>query len=167
MTKTSPAKKSRTAKPGAPRRRASRRRAPPALRIVPPVPESLEQNELVQRAVASLGRREAELNDAFERLQGAYKDLGTRFEGKRGETERRLLELFARVRESRAGEAFEDLPERALEEIDELLERVGLVRKTRHLDALEKAKKQGRSAGKRAAQRELKKKQGDESAAEG
>jgi hypothetical protein len=167
MTKTSAAKKSRTASPSAraPRRRTSRK-AQPALRIVPHVPESLEQVELVQRAMASLGRREVELNDAVERLQAAYKDLGNRLESKRGDTERRLLELFARVRESRAGEAFEDLPERALEEVDELLERVGLVRKARHLEALEQAKKQGRAAGKRAARRELKK-HGDESAAEG
>ncbi len=147
------------------RRRASRARKgkkQPQLRLVPKLPERLEQVELLQRAVAELERREGDLNDALERALSSYRELAARLGGwpekTRDEAERRANDLLSRVRDSKAGEAFEDLPERAREELDELLDRIGLMRKAKHEEELAKAKKRAKAAGKRAARKALERK---------
>lgn len=73
----------------------------------------------------------------------------------RDEAERRARELLERLLETKAGETLEQVPERALAELDELLDRVGLMRKSKHEEELAKAKKRAKAAGKRAAKKEL------------
>lgn len=150
--------------PQAKRRRASRSRKgrnAPQLHFVPKLPERFEQVALLKRAVAELEKREGDLNEAFERVQDGYQDLVGRLGGlqekTRGRAGRRVDELFTLVRGSKAGEALEDLPDRAKDELDELLDRVGLMRKQRHEELLEKAKKRAKTAGKRAAKKDLEK----------
>lgn len=152
-TKATP--KKRTAKKAS-KAGARRRKAAPERWLRGRLPPQLERVDLVVRAVE---RGEDEVSAAVERLQAAYHDLLGRFGGleqqARDEAERRVEDILGRVRETRAAGAFEQLPERAVEELDELLDRMGLVRKARFEEELEKAKKRAKSAGRRAALKEL------------
>lgn len=152
--KKSASKKRRTAT-----RRRKAKRALPTVRILPALPERLESVDSIQKLYDQLGRREGELNEALGRLEDTYRDVTGRLgdlEATTRETaEKRLLELLERVRDSRAGELFDQLEGRAQEEADELLERVGLIRLAVHEDKLAKAKKRAKAAGKRAANKEL------------
>jgi hypothetical protein len=159
-TKTTAKKAKKT--PAKRRKKAARRskqRALPTLRLVPRVPERLEDMEMVKQLVTALERREGDLNEAIERLEGAYHDvterLGSLEERTRDGAERRLEDLLGRVRDTRAGEAIEELPDRARDEVDDLLDRLGLMRKTRHEELLGKAKKRAKAAGRRQAKKEL------------
>jgi hypothetical protein len=125
------------------------------------LPAGLERVDLVVKAVE---RGEDEVVAAVERLQGAYQDLAGRVDDleqqARDGAERRVEDIIGRVRETRAGgalEQLEQLPDRAVEELDELLDRMGLVRKAKYDEDLAKAKKRGQAAGRRAAKREMKK----------
>lgn len=162
MAKTTTASKkkknsARSRKPAARRRR--QKRALPTVRLVPPLPERLESVDLMQKLHDQLERQEEGLNAAIGRLEGSYRDLTARLgdlETKTRESaEKRLLELLERARDSRAGELFGELEGRALDEADDLLERVGLMRMAKHEAEVAKAKKRAKAAGKRAAKKDL------------
>lgn len=100
-------------------------------------------------------KKPSDKNDRKAPYRVIVERLGELPEKTRDEAERRASELVSRVRGSRAGEALEELPERAKSELDGLLGRVGLMRLSKHQEALEQAKKRARAAGKRAARKDL------------
>lgn len=155
-------KKTSARKGAGARRRASRKRkqrALPTVRLVPALPERLESVDVMQRLHEGLERREGDLNEALGRLEGSYRDLAGRLtdleEKTREGAEKRLLEILSRARKSRANEIFGELEGRALDEADELLERVGLMRAVKHDALVAKARKRARAAGKRAERKSL------------
>lgn len=134
------------------------------------LPEN-ERLAVLRRAAERIDDAEAtqEVMKAAARVLEAYKDLGSRLGTLEETAEDRIEEIRERVFELTAVQAVQDvtdrLGDRAVEELDELLDRMGLMRKAVHeeeIDLLKKKQKAARKAAETRArktiERELKKK---------
>lgn len=122
------------------------------------VPERVEQVEIIKKTLDRLQETQGaqELADAVERLRGALEEVSERLQGlearTREEANQRVEEILERIRSTKAAKTARDLPDRVTEELDAWLDKMGLIRKPKHLEELEKAKKRARAAERRALQ---------------
>jgi hypothetical protein len=105
----------------------------------------------VQRVLSAIEQRielpKIELDRSImeERLLSAYRELLGRIQDRTASTresaEAQLEELLERAQSSRAGEAFGELEGRVTDELDEVLEKLGLLRVVKHEELVAKAEK--------------------------
>jgi hypothetical protein len=122
----------------------------------------VEQLELVQRALELLDEAERRASglkdDATREVQAAVQNLREGAQGLRERVEQAEEEVIAKARSS--VDAFvARLTERTTREVDLFLDRVGLMRKERHQEAVAALKKTGKkSSSKKKASKKTKKK---------
>lgn len=154
-------------------KRSKRAKKAKVLRLVDFMPED-ERLAALKRAAERLDDVEQtqELLKAVQKLADSYKELGKQLNARVEDIEEsaqgRLDELRERIAELAAVQSAVELSERlggrATVELDEMLDRMGLMRKAVHeeqLDLLKKRQKAARKAAetkaRKAAERELKK----------
>lgn len=123
------------------------------------MPERIESIDLLRNTLTRLDetRGAQELNEAIARfglaLGGANQRLQDMERKTRAQAAEQVTELLDLIMHLPAMDSFSLLPERALESIDEALERVGLVRRSKHLLELENAKRKAQRATMRKIRR--------------
>lgn len=137
------------------------------------MPERIESIDLLRKTLSRLDetRGALEIGEAIERLRETVDDVNQRLHAMEQKTRNQASvqvgELRDLILKLPAMDSMSALPERALESIDEALERVGLMRRTKHLQEVEEAKRKAQRATLRKIRREQKAKTGQQASEQG
>lgn len=123
------------------------------------MPKRVESIAFLHRTLTRLDqtRGARELGEVVERFGSVLGDANQRLQVMEYKTRTQAAEQVNELRQLILGlpamDSLSSLPERALENIDEALERVGLIRHSRHLLALEEARRKAQRATVRRMRR--------------